>query len=396
LTAHQERFPLRFFVLFTLLYSGLSVFGTYINLYLEQIGYDKAQIGLVISISYFAVLIGQLSWGALSDRASTKNWVLNLLYFATVLVSLLFYFSTAYLYLIVLVSLYSFFCNPIPSLTENLALEALEGGRWDYGKVRIGGTVGYITTVLIVGYMLQNRYDSIFVTGAVIMLLAGLVSLRLPKVHRRYTEKHEWRASWKQLSQMRQFYGILAYSLCFAMGFGYFHSYYPLYLTSIGGDSGLVGLLMFTGSLLEIPVLFSMEAIIKKLGSKRTLLMAGAATALRWVLMSFFRSIPFILLANALHSIGYIAYFYSIVTYINKTVPRSLRATSHSVNALVSEILPRVAFGYLGGLASERWGTPAVMLINGLLLVAATVLFARFGRMEDAPAAQAPGETLQS
>ena len=173
------------------------------------------------------MLIGQLSWGALSDRASTKNWVLNLLYFATVLVSLLFYFSTAYLYLIVLVSLYSFFCNPIPSLTENLALEALEGGRWDYGKGRIGCTVGYITTVLIVCYMLQNRYDSIFVTGAVIMLLAGLVSLRLPKVHRRYTEKHEWRASWKQLSQMRQFYGILAYSLCFAMGFGYFHSYTP-------------------------------------------------------------------------------------------------------------------------------------------------------------------------
>lgn len=73
-------FPVSIFILYMASYSGQAVYGSYLNLYLASKGFSQSQIGLTVSVSTCFVMLFQMLWGALSDRAKTKNNVIRGLY----------------------------------------------------------------------------------------------------------------------------------------------------------------------------------------------------------------------------------------------------------------------------------------------------------------------------
>lgn len=186
-TANQDMFPRRLFLLYVLFYAGQAIYNTYLNLYLSSVGLSDTQIGMAVSVSTAVLLAAQLGWGILSDRARSKNGVLMLLYGCMAVASLLFYLNTDFWFLLLAVTLFSAFINPIVPLQDNYTLECLEGSRWDYGQIRMGGTIGYSVTVLFIGLALQDSYRMIFWMVALCMtacLPAGLpwfaAGLRVP------------------------------------------------------------------------------------------------------------------------------------------------------------------------------------------------------------------------
>ena len=137
-TFNQETFPRRLFLLYVLFYAGQAIYNTYLNLYLSSVGLSDTQIGMAVSVSTAVLLVAQLGWGILSDWARSKNGVLTLLYACMAVASLLFYVNTNYWFLLLAVTLFSAFINPIVPLQDNYTLECLEGSRWDYGQIRMG------------------------------------------------------------------------------------------------------------------------------------------------------------------------------------------------------------------------------------------------------------------
>jgi PPP family 3-phenylpropionic acid transporter len=370
----KDIFPIRLFLLYILFYSGQAVYQTYINLYMADTGLVASQIGLIVSVSTLFTLGAQFIWGVLSDRASSKNLILLILYASAAVVLMLFYAGTQVWLLMLLVTLFSMIFNPIVPLQDNLMLETLEGGRWDYGQVRLGGTVGYCLTVLVIGIVLRDEYRHIFWITSIMMLICFAVALRLNKVsgHRSKTQKTPYRALLKNKALL----AVILFNLCFSLGSNMYYSYYPIYFTSIGGDSSLIGIMMFISAASEIPVLFIINRVVRRLGTGKVLIFAGLATSLRWFLLFFLSNPVLILAASLLHGVGFIAFTYCIVTYISATVPRDLRATSQTFNVLIGSIFSRVIFGYLGGLASDTFGTNNLMLVSGIVMATATLVFA--------------------
>lgn len=369
----STRFPLRFFMLYMLFYSGQAIYNTYINLYLDGIGWGTAQIGMAVSISTTFVLVAQILWGIASDRAKTKNTVLLLLYAASSGIALLFYANTGFGFVLVVMTLFCIFFNPIVPLQDNYMLEALEGGRWDYGQVRIGGTIGYCVTVLFIGFVLQNEYRRIFVMVSAVVAICFVMAAGLPKVagHRGKAKKTPYR----EILKNKRLLGMVAFNLAFSMGLNFYYSFYPIYFTSLGGDSSKVGLLMFACAVAEIPALLLINRVVKKIGLAGTLVLAGAATSIRWFLLYVLRDPGLIIAANLLHGIGYTGFSYCIITYINATVPKDLCATTQTVNALIGNVVSRVIFGYVGGVASEIVGIHSMMLVSGAVMTLATLGF---------------------
>lgn len=376
----RETFPTRLFALFFVSYAGQAVYTTYINLYLNEQGLTESQIGVTVSVSTAAVLAAELFWGRASDRAPTRNQVLQLLFTASVLVSLAFYLHSSFGFLVLAVTIFSCFLNPISPLQDNLALERLENTRWDYSQIRVGGTIGYCATVLLAGILLRDEYRPIFWVCSLCMAVCRLLCIGLPQV--RAGRPREQQPSWRELLNNRSLVGLFLFNLAFFTGINFYHNFYPIYYTSaaVGGNSSMVGTMMFLSSASEIPMLLCIHRIAQKLGLRRTLAAAGTVTALRWLLLAFLRDPLPVLLVNLLHGFGYTSFNYCIVTYIGRTVPRPLRATGQTVNALIGNIGSKVLFGFLGGAASEWLGTDRIMLVSAGLMAAATLLFVQWSR----------------
>jgi PPP family 3-phenylpropionic acid transporter len=375
---NKEPFPIRLFLIYIIFYSGQSIYTTYLNLYLHERGLSQSQIGLIVSVSTGFILAAQLFWGVQSDRAKTKNNVLLLLYAGSGLAALLFYLGGGFWFLLGAVTLFAVFFNPIMPLQDNIMLESFESSRWDYGQVRMGGTIGYCVTVLVIGFVLQNHYGNIFWMVCLAMACCILVSRRLRKVqgYRGSLQKTPYR----ELLKNKTLLGMIIFNLTFALGLNFFYSFYPIYYTSIGGNSSLIGALMFACAVAEIPVLLVVNRFVARFGVGKILILAGIATSIRWFLLYMLRNPYLIIAANLLHGIGYTGFSYCIITYINRTVPKDLRATSQSGNALISSVFTRIIFGYIGGLASERFGVQYMILLAGIIMAVSTVVFALWVR----------------
>lgn len=378
--SRREAFPLRLFAVYVLFYSGQSIYNTYLNLYLSEVGLKESQIGLVVSVSTGCLLAAQLFWGMVSDRTRTKNRVLHLLYVATAVISMGFYLSRSYWFLLVAVILFTVFFNPIMPLMDNFALEYLETSRWDYGQVRMGGTMGYCLTVLFIGFFLQDDYAPIFWMVALCMAGCRLLCIGLPKISGYHAKGRK--APYRALLQNRALIGLILFNLTFSIGTNFYYNFYSIYYTSdaVGGNSSMVGVMMFASAVSEIPMLLLIHRIIGRLGIRGTLTLAGGATVVRWLLLAVLHQPVPIIFVNLLHGLGYTSFSYCIVTYIARTVPRELRATGQTLNALIGNVVSKVLFGFVGGFASQYLGADRIMLFSAVLMAAGTIAFVLWSR----------------
>lgn len=370
----ENRFPTRMFSIYFLYYAGQAIYNTYLNLYLADVGLSQSQIGMTVSISTLFLLLTQTFWGNLSDRSNNKNTVLKILFFGGVLSICLFYASKNFWFLLFVITLFSMFFVPTVPISDNITLELLEKSHWDYGQVRMGGTIGYALTVLAIGFVLNGRYGNIFWMVATTLTLCLLLALRLPPV-RGYRTKNQ-KTPYQEILKDKNMVALIVFSLVFYMGLNFYNNFYAIYFRSIGGTSAQIGIMMFACASTEVPCLLFMNRLIKRFGVRRVLICAGLVTGLRWFLLFFLNQPSLIIAANLLHGFGFTAFSYSIVTYINEHVPKDLRATSQSLNALISSICSRVIFGFIGGIASEMLGANHIMLVSCIIMVLATAVFA--------------------
>lgn len=373
----EDKFPLRLFAVQMFYFSGQAIYNTYINLYMSSIGFTVSQIGLMISISTGFLLLAQSGWGVLSDRTKEKNRIIQLMYIVCAMLIPMFYLTKGFLPVLLLFTVFSMFFIPIVPLNDNMTLELVEKSKWDYGKIRTGGTIGYALTVLISGYALQNHYERIFWMVSLMMVVCFIVSLRIKPVqgYRNRRNRSSIKMVWKNKTLM----GLICFYLAFGLGLNFFYNFYSIYFTSIGGDSSDIGVMMFVCSVAEIPCLLLMHYLVKRFGVYKILLLAGGLTSLRWMLLFLLRQPVLIILTNGLHGFGFTAFSFCLLNYINSKVPKDLRATSQVFNAMVSTVCSKFIFGYLGGVASELIGADHMMLFSGLLMLTATILFSIWG-----------------
>ncbi len=373
----KRAFPYTLFFVYVMFYSGMAVYNTYLNLYLDKVGLDYSQIGTIITISTLCVLPVQLLCGMISDRSKSKTFIVSALLLISALVVLLFNISSSFFYLLLIVSLFAVCFNPISPLLDNYATSRLQGSVWDFGQIRMGGTIGYCITVLVVGLFLDGRYEKIFFLVSLLLIAGVLLSMRLSPLREKNSGRY---ICFRSLLRNRTLIGLIIFNFSFCLGLNFFYSFYPIYFTTIGGDSSLVGVMIFICAVTEIPMLMVIGRIINKIGIRNALVFAGIITTMRWTLL-FLSSNPITaILINALHGVGFTSISYSLVIFISRNVPDDMKATGQSLNALVSSVVSKVVCGYLGGIATESFGPKNVMALSAILMFFSTVVFYLWGR----------------
>lgn len=362
-------------MVYVIFYAGQAMYNTYLNLFLNDSGFNMSAIGLVQSAATLALVLVQPLWGVLSDKSKSKNRIISLLALVTALVCLSFHAFRAALWLAFCVMLFTVFFNPIITLQDNYTLEYLEGRKWDFGHIRLGGTLGYAICAMLVGFVIGTNYGQIFWMMSIFFLAVCACYMTLPQVEG-HRQKHE-KVKYSILLKDRPLRWMLVFNVIYYLGTAFYFQFYPLYFRNeLGASTRLVGMLTFFSAMSEVPFFWFAHKLEKKFGVKRIMLFAGAATALRWFLLFFISEPVAVLFINMLSGCGYVGFSYCLIKYINDTVPKSMRATAQSLNAILGTIFSKILFAPLGGVLSDLLGIRVMLLTAGIVMLCGVTLFA--------------------
>jgi PPP family 3-phenylpropionic acid transporter len=371
-----ERAGYCFFLVYALLYMSNAVFGTFLPVYLDHVGFSSTAVGSILSLGPFVTILAQPIWGTAGDRAKSKNNVLKLLVLGSAVSVAMFYFSSNYYYLLAVMAAVTFFQSSISPLNDAITLEYIEKTRWKFSSIRMAGTIGYAFMSIFAGAYAKKNIDGIFGLYILIaMLLFGAIFL-LPRVqgHQSQGKKVSLLVVFKNYELVL----LLAYSTILQVTLQFYYSFFGIYFKGMGGDNGLLGWAMFLSAIIEIPFLLFANRIINKIGTRYALVLSGCAMAVRWVLLHFITAPMWVLPVQLLHSLSFIVISYSMATYINEKVPKELKASGQAMFGFLSFGAARIVSTLLGGYLSDRFGIRNIFLCNSGLIVISTILFLLF------------------
>jgi PPP family 3-phenylpropionic acid transporter len=359
-----------FLLYYAVIYMGNAVYGTYIPVYFQSIGCTPAQIGTLLSIGPLVAVLAQPVWGAIGDRSRTKNAVLRVLIIGSGLAILLFPLSVEFYYLLFAVCLFTFFQTSIFSMSDAITLEELEKHpKWSFGPIRLGGTVGFALMSIAFGTIAQVQIGYLFPVYAGVMLVALALLSRFPRVFGHQSLSGVKMQVWV-LFKNRRLMMYLGINLVLQITIGFYYSFFPVYYRELGGNNILLGWSMVISSLSEIPFLLYANRIFERIRLTHILLVTSVATAARWFAFSFLENPYIILPVQMLHGLMFIVLTVTMAMFINREVPKELKASGQTLNGLLNLGVARIVGSFFGGFASEAFGIRSVFYYCGWIAVA--------------------------
>ncbi|MGG6313398.1 MFS transporter [Paenibacillus macerans] len=356
---------LNFFV-----YGTMVIFAAFFQLYLQDIGMDKLEIGSLMAVGPLISLLAHPFWRYMSDqRQNPRVILLAIMLGLLVMGHLVFKVNTFSMLYLTMILLY-FFQSPLLSQSNSLILGYTEGTERNFGTFRLWGSMGWTFIALAAGPIIDAiGHHGISLLFSVTLMLAIGSALLLPSI--RQTTHTPW---FKGMEIGRTFHH--KYFIAFVL-FGMLVSipntmngiFMPLYITELGGSRLAVGGAVFLSTAFEILVFMLLDKYMKR---KITYLLACITTvsllfAVRWDLMSEVTHPAQILFIQLLHSVTFAGFFYVGTKLIGLLLPRPLRSAGQAVYAFAVSGLAGVLAGFWGGWMYQNFGA-VVMYRSGVAL----------------------------
>lgn len=389
-----KRFPVYFLVMFAFTAATSAVYNSFIPIYLKGIGFSDTLIGTLLALGPFVAILAQPFWGIAGDRTKSKNTVFRWILGGSAAAVLLYPVSNNFYYLFIIISIFTFFNASMYPIQDSITLEGIENTGWKYGNIRMGGTVGFSLFSILTGLLAKWNINIIFPLFAVVAVVSFIASYKIPQV--KGHQSGGIKVSPLKLLKNKQLVLITCFMFFIFLTLGYYNSFFTLFFRQQGADNFLVGITMFLSSIIELPFLIFANKILEKLGVKLSLILAALIMAVRWMLFFFISNIYLILAVNLLHGFSFIVCAYCMTIFINKEVPKELRASGQTFYGLITGNVSRIIGSILGGFASDLFGMEHVFLYNSIINVIAVIVFGSVFLISSRKSVSESGNVLQA
>lgn len=371
-------------------YSFIGMFAPYWSLYLQSIHFDAIEISILLSIQPVMRMLAPGIWGWLADHTGKRLLVVQVAATLSALFYLGVFVTTSFWGMFIVLALMAFFWSASMPLVEATTLTYLGKNTAHYGRIRSWGSVGFIVSVVGLGY----AFDYIAIAW---LLWAGLACEIGILLFARQIPPTEVLAHHTDSQPIRQIVlqpRVLAlFGACFllSVAHGPYYTFYSIYLVEHGYAKSAVGGLWALGVICEIGVFFLMPWLVRRFGFVRILVFSFACAVLRFMLIGWAVDfLSLILIAQVLHALTFGAYHASSVGLVHEFFQGRHQSKGQALFGSVTY----GAGGMLGGLASgpiwEHFGASALYSFSaGMALAGLLLMLWKLRGMAERPAAVA-------
>lgn len=279
-----------FYAVYFAFVGGMAPF---LGLYLAQKNFDAVQISMVLSLMQVMRIFAPSLWGYVADRTQQPVRVVRWASVASALSCSFIGWAQAFTTIFIVIAVMSFFWNATLPLVEVQTLNTLGKAIGAYGRIRLWGSLGFLLTVLGLGWFFDSfnvgylPWFLIAIQWAIVVLAWCLpVTARAaPSVVFRLAEPVV--VPLRTLLKQPVVWGLLL--ACFFMGLanGPYYTFYSLHLSTHGYNKTWIGGLWALGVVAEIGVFIFMAPLMQRFGLRGLLLLSFIVTAGRFVAMGW-------------------------------------------------------------------------------------------------------------
>ena len=362
---------------------GLGIWFPLYTLYLgENVGLSGTQVGMVMAALPLMGMLGQPLWGQVADLTGSRARVLAVIGVCTAggYAGLMLPSDFAGLWLATaLLALFSTSLIPM-SVSVTLAL-ARDAGPHAFGYSRVWGTVGFLVTVQAFPSLLHFWQESrglealrtaqlsepglaiLFPTTAALTLVGGLLAWALPR--NGAMAARAARGDWLLLLRHGPYVRLLLFTL---LGYLFLQGpqiFFPLFVSSLGGDAATVSRMWLPMLALEIPLIALSGATLERVGARGLLGIGVVAGGVRWAVCGFAPDLSWVWPVQLLHGVVVAGLVIGGPLYVDRAVPERLRSTGQSLLAMVGFGLGGIVSNLGTGWLTDHVGTATPYALGG-------------------------------
>lgn len=373
------------FLLFCTCYSCL----TYNQAWMLELGFSNTAIGLVQSMnSIFAFLLPPF-FGIIADKIRSTRKALAITIIINVIGFCMYPYLTSFVPFLLASSVFAGVRSATDSLNTTWVVSEIENAKkkgiiLNYGSIRIWGSLGYSLVCILLNICISSfglTTQGTFYVGAVTMGIYLMFTVFGGKKNQESDSSAKLKKSTLTLKELKpgrlaKNYYYVTYLVVFVLLYlaSCFNlNYVTNQLIELNIDISVMGTISGVRACFEIPGIFFSTMLAKKFGQEKCLIASGIVFILESFVFYTSESLAMIMAAEILHGLFDGLFMGIYATYILKLVPRSLIATTQTLNNAMANMISMI-FYLIGGIIVDNYGVKNVFIV-GAIIPAIGVLF---------------------
>ena len=274
----------------------------YWGLFLRGRGFDAVAIGELMAILMATKVVAPNIWGWLGDHLGHRMRIVRLASLVSLLVFCGMFWAQSFWAIALVMALYSFFWNASLPQFEVVTFSYLKELAPRYARIRVWGSIGFIVTVIVLGWLVEWRGAEILLPSVLFIFVAIWLSALL--VRDPDPEPHpQEQQSLTQILRKPAIIGFFVSVFLMQASHGPYYAFYSIFMTDHGYSETLIGQLWALGVVAEVGLFVVMHHLLERFGARRVLVFSLLAAALRWLLIGgFAESLATLVIAQLLHA----------------------------------------------------------------------------------------------
>lgn len=370
-------------IVYLTFFGSIGAFFPYVAVYYRSIGLTVESIGLLTALQAAVSLAAAPLWGALVDQMGSIRGPLAVAGLATASAAALLGLARDPLLIATAVICLAAAGSGMIPMLDSRTVDLLGDDRDRYGRARAWGSVGFIVVALAVGVLIDRIGPPglflVYVPGLVLVSVVGWALLGGPsRAGRRVLRV----TSAEVVALLRQ--GRLALflvgSILLWTAVAAVSTFFSIHLIALGAPAEIVGLAWALGAVVEVPLMFSFDRIVRRVRAEWLIVLAVVVFAVRAAGFALAPSVALVLIVAPLGGVGFAFFFVGTVTYVARVAPPRLQATAQGIYSgtafSVGTILGAVLGGQVAGVLTLRglFGACAILAAAAAVVIAAAVV----------------------
>lgn len=335
-------------------------------------GLGPGEIGALMAMSQWIKIGANPVLGVLADRSDDRRRFMVLLGAVTLGGYVLCVPARGFAALILPSLIVAAASTALVPLADATALAAASDHGFQYGRVRLWGTIAFIVATVLGGRVLTGRS-----TEMVLYLLLGTMTLTAAScafLPRAAAIPHaETSPPWRNLLTRRNVI-VLAAATLVQSSHAVYYGFGTLYWQRLGFSDTVIAWLWAEGAIVEVFLFLCGGRWVERWGGASFLALGGAGGVVRWTLTAHVTSLPAFIALQPLHALSFAAAHLGAMHYIAQAVPRQQAGAAQSLYAAIGGGLglglASLAAGWLyGAWGGDAYLAMAAMAGLGVLLV---------------------------
>ena len=357
-------------------FAALGTLMPYWGLYLQSLGFDAFAIGSLMAILMATKIVAPNVWGWLGDHLGHRMAIVRLASLLSLLAFLAMPGATGFAQIALIMTLYSFFWNASLPQFEAVTFNYLGREVERYSRLRLWGSVGFIVTVVLVGYLVDQRGTGVVLTALTVVFTGILLSSLLVR-DKSGAAGEIAQPPILQVLRTPRIMAFFAAVFLMQMSHGPYYAFYSIYLQDFGYTKSSIGILWSIGVLAEVLLFVFMHRIMHRYSAALILLVSLMLAALRWLLIGFFPDVlSLLVLSQLLHAASFGSFHASAIHLVHGYFRGRNQGRGQALYSSLSFGAGGAVGTFSSGILWEQWGAPfAYTMASAVALLGAWIVW---------------------